>query len=130
MCNASAPKPPKQFQPTEAVNGTWTPVKAFTPEERARVTTSMATVGDKLAMGGFNLGDSLATQAIADRDGQAAADAAKLAAIPRQEEKTVRPIKQRAGMGAGGPSSLVTGGTTAAALNATRRSPGATLLGG
>lgn len=65
---------------------------------------------------------------------QAAADAADLASLPRQEGKVAQAPGRRAatgGSGGGGPTTLLTGGTAADALSTKRTRAGLpSLLGG
>ena len=140
MCSGGSPQAPKTYQSSEAVNGTWTPVKPYTQAEQDAILAegnkptmlpSYDESGTSWYEGVDPMAQERARQQIADRAGQAAADANKLAATGRQDAKAVRAPDARIGAtgGAGGPTSLITGGTTAAAL-AVRKSPNSTLLGG
>lgn len=140
MCGGGTPQAPKTYQPSEAVNGTWTPVKDYTQAERDAIMAEANTptlltfeeeAGTRQYMGVDSMAQERARQQIADRAGQAAADANKLAATPQQEAKAVRAPGSKVGAtgGAGGPTSLITAGTAASAL-AVRKAPNSTLLGG
>lgn len=138
MCQG-APQAPKTYQPTAAgPDGTWTPTKAYTQEERDAIMAKanaepvpMMTLENGVQSGTIRVAPIKAQQQIADNAGQAAADAQKLAGMGQQAAKAANSALSRARTGgaAGGPTSLITGGTTATAL-ASRKTPTSTLLGG
>lgn len=153
MCSG-APSAPKQYQPSAPVNGTWTPVKAYTAQEEAAILAAAKQEdrADREAFlakdrvqrtvdgaatpepNGFDiqLATMRARQRINDRAGQGAADAQELARRGSQAPKQAQAPGSRVGATGGStsaPGSLITGGTTAAALT-TRNKPAATLLGG
>lgn len=137
--------------PTAAVNGTWTPTERWTDEERqARFQEAYAANQKKLDEGGTLLTGSSADKSpfannpfsVAARKTnreasfqamRADADQAKLAAWDRQGAKTAQAPGRRGvdASLAGGPSSLLTGGTASDALTAKKPRTGQpSLLGG
>lgn len=152
MCGK--PQMPKTYQPTEAVNGVWTPTKAYTQQEQDALYAEAAKPRELMGNGSeggmghdglytYTPSESQARQEVQlqvnDRNGVVAADAAKLAGMSQQsakqpglaqEGKRVRaPVDLAATGGGGGPTSLITGGTASAALTG-RKAPTSTFLGG
>lgn len=128
---------------TKPVNGTWTPTERWTDEERqARFQEAYAANQKKLDEGGTLLTGSSADKSpfannpfsVAARKTnreasfqamRADADQEKLAAWDRQGAKAAQAPGRRASTGgAGGPSTLLTGGTAADALSVKRTRAG------